>query len=204
MNHKGDPMSERIGHCTRRTGETAVTVTWNLDGAGDAEISTGVGFLDHMLHLLAHHGLFDLSVQTQGDLHVDAHHTVEDTGLALGIALREGLGERRGIIRMAHAVVPMDEALALVAVDLSGRPYAVLDMPLSGPMLGTLPTEMVPHFFHSLAGEARCNLHARLLAGSNDHHRVEAVFKGLGRALYAASRIDPARGDRVPSTKGVL
>ncbi|HVA92224.1 MAG TPA: imidazoleglycerol-phosphate dehydratase HisB [Chloroflexota bacterium] len=197
-------MNERIGRCTRQTGETAVTVTWNLDGAGNAEVATGVGFLDHMLHLLAHHGLFDLSVQVKGDLQVDAHHTVEDTGLALGIALREALGERRGITRMAHAIVPMDEALALVAVDLSGRPYAALELPLTGPMLGALPTEMVPHFFHSLATEARCNLHARLLAGANDHHRVEAVFKGLGRALYAASRLDPARGDRVPSTKGVL
>ena len=197
-------MSPRVGNCSRKTGETEVTVTWNLDGAGTAEISTGIGFLDHMLDLFAHHGLFDLQVHAQGDLHVDAHHTVEDTGLALGIALREGLGERRGIVRMAHAVVPMDEALALVAVDCSGRPYAVLDVPLTGPSLGTLPAEMVPHFFHSLAAEARCNLHARLLSGSNDHHKVEAVFKGLGRALYAATRRDPARGDRIPSTKGAL
>ena len=197
-------MSARIGRCSRQTGETAISVVWNLDGSGNAEVSTGIGFLDHMLHLLAHHGLFDLTVEAKGDLHVDAHHTVEDTGLAMGIALREALGERRGITRMAHAVVPMDEALALVAVDLSGRPYAALDMPFNGPMLGTLPTEMAPHFLHSLAGEARCNLHARLLAGDNDHHRVEAVFKGLGRALHAATRLDPARGDRVPSTKGVL
>lgn len=197
-------MSERIGRCARQTGETAVEVTWNLDGTGSAELATGVGFLDHMLHLFAHHGLFDLTVRATGDLHVDAHHTVEDTGLALGIALREALGERRGITRMAHAIVPMDEALALVAVDLSGRPYAALDLPFGGPMLGALPTEMVPHFFHSLATEARCNLHIRLLAGANDHHRVEAAFKGLGRALHAATRIDPGRADRVPSTKGVL
>jgi imidazoleglycerol-phosphate dehydratase len=197
-------MAQRIGSIKRETGETQVSVTWNLDGTGVAEVATGVGFLDHMLHLFAHHGLFDLRVQASGDLHVDAHHTVEDTGLALGSALREALGERRGIVRMAHAVVPMDEALALVAVDLSGRPYYVGELPLSGPMLGALPTEMVPHFFHSLATEARCNLHIRLLAGANDHHKVEAAFKGLGRALYAATRIDPARGDRVPSTKGVL
>ena len=197
-------MTTRVGRCSRQTGETTVSVTWNLDGAGAAEVDTGVGFLDHMLHLLAHHGLFDLTVQARGDLHVDAHHTVEDTGLAMGSAFLEALGERRGITRMAHAIVPMDEALALVAVDLSGRPYAVLDIPFNGPALGTLPTEMVPHFFHSFAGEARCNLHARLLTGENDHHRGEGVFKGLGRALYAATRIDPARGDRVPSTKGVL
>lgn len=197
-------MADRIGSCTRTTGETSATVTWNLDGSGAARITTGVGFLDHMLDLLCHHGLFDLSVEVHGDLHVDAHHTVEDTGLALGAALRDALGDRRGIVRMAHAIVPMDEALALVAVDCSGRPYAVLDIPLAGPALGTLPAEMVPHFFHSLAAEARCNLHARLLAGTNDHHKVEAVFKGLGRALYAATRLDPARGDRIPSTKGVL
>jgi imidazoleglycerol-phosphate dehydratase len=157
-----------------------------------------------MLNLLSHHGLFDLDVQAVGDLHVDAHHTVEDTGLALGIALREALGERRGVVRMAHAIVPMDEALALVAVDLSGRPYAALDMPLRTHMLGAMPTELVPHFFHSLATEARCNVHARILAGSNDHHVVEAVFKGLARALHAASRVDPARVGRVPSTKGVV
>lgn len=197
-------MADRIGSCTRTTGETSATVTWNLDGSGAARITTGVGFLDHMLDLLCHHGLFDLSVEVHGDLHVDAHHTVEDTGLALGAALRDALGDRRGIVRMAHAIVPMDEALALVAVDCSGRPYAVLDIPLAGPALGALPAEMVPHFFHSLAAEARCNLHARLLAGTNDHHKVEAVFKGLGRALYAATRLDPARGDRIPSTKGVL
>ncbi|HWE62078.1 MAG TPA: imidazoleglycerol-phosphate dehydratase HisB [Chloroflexota bacterium] len=194
----------RIGSCTRITGETKANVTWNLDGNGVTQIATGVGFLDHMLDLLCHHGLFDLTVDVQGDLHVDAHHTVEDTGLALGAALREALADRRGIVRMGHAVVPMDEALALVAVDLSGRPYTVLDIPLSGPMLGTLPAEMVTHFFQSLANEARCNLHARVLAGANDHHKVEAVFKGLGRALHAATRRDPARGDRIPSTKGVL
>jgi imidazoleglycerol-phosphate dehydratase len=157
-----------------------------------------------MLDLLTHHGLFDISVEAAGDLHVDAHHTVEDVGLGLGLALREALGERRGIVRMAHAAVPMDDALALVAVDLSGRAFTSLDLRLGGQMLGTLPTEMVPHFFQSLAGEARFNLHIHMLAGSNDHHLVEAAFKGLGRALHAATRLDPGRGDRVPSTKGVL
>jgi imidazoleglycerol-phosphate dehydratase len=195
---------ERRGHCLRETAETRVEVDWLVDGAGVARISTGIGFLDHMLTLLAHHGLFDLTVDATGDLVVDAHHTVEDTALALGIALREALGERRGIVRMAHSIVPMDDALALVAVDCSGRPYCVCDIPLGSASLGLLPTEMVPHFFHSLATEARCNLHARILTGANDHHKVEAVFKGLARALHAATRLDPARGDRIPSTKGVL
>jgi imidazoleglycerol-phosphate dehydratase len=196
--------SERRGHCLRETGETRVEVDWLLDGTGSAHSATGIGFLDHMLTLLAHHGLFDLRVEARGDLAVDAHHTVEDTALALGMALREALGERRGIVRMAHSVVPMDEALALVAVDCSGRPYAVCDIPLGPTSLGQLPTEMVPHFFHSLATEARCNLHARILTGANDHHKVEAVFKGLARALHAATRLDPARGNQIPSTKGVL
>lgn len=197
-------MAARIGTCKRTTNETSAEVTLNLDGTGSVSARTGIGFLDHMLDLFAHHGLFDLSIAVQGDLHVDAHHTVEDAGLALGAALREALGDRRGIVRMGHAIVPMDEALGLVAIDLSGRPYAVLDIPLSGQPLGTLPAEMVDHFFHAVATEARCTLHARVLAGRNDHHKVEALFKGLGRALHAATRIDPARGDRVPSTKGVL
>jgi imidazoleglycerol-phosphate dehydratase len=197
-------MEARIGSCSRITGETRIDARWHLDGSGVASVKTGVGFLDHMLDLLAHHGLFDLQVEAAGDLHVDAHHTVEDTGLALGVALLQALGDRRGIVRMAHAVVPMDDALALVAVDLSGRPYSALDLPLRSSMLGNLPADMVPHFFHSLATEARCNLHVRLLAGDNDHHKVEAAFKGFARALYAATRIDPGRGGRVPSSKGVL
>ncbi len=197
-------MEPRVGTCSRLTGETRIDARWNLDGSGSAAVKTGVGFLDHMLDLLAHHGLFDLSVEAVGDLHVDAHHTVEDTGLALGLALLQALGDRRGIVRMAHAVVPMDDALVLVAVDLSGRPYCALDLPLRGAMLGTMPDEMVSHFFHSLATEARCNLHIRQLAGENDHHRVEAAFKGFARALHAATRLDPVRGVRIPSSKGVL
>jgi imidazoleglycerol-phosphate dehydratase len=197
-------MAARVGTCSRLTGETRIDTRWDLDGSGTATIKTGVGFLDHMLDLLAHHGMFDLNVEAAGDLHVDAHHTVEDTGLALGVALLQALGDRRGIVRMAHAVVPMDDSLVLVAVDLSGRPYCAVDLPLRGPMLGTLPADMVPHFFQSLATEARCNIHVRLLAGENDHHKVEAAFKGAARALYAATRIDLARGARIPSSKGVL
>ena len=197
-------MDGRIGSCSRITGETRVDARWHLDGSGAATAKTGVGFLDHMLDLVAHHGLFDLHVEAVGDLHVDAHHTVEDTGLALGVSLLQALGDRRGIARMAHAVVPMDDALVLVAVDLSGRPFCALDLPLRSPMLGALPTDMVPHFFQSLATEARCNLHVRMLAGENDHHKVEAAFKGFARALHAATRIDPGREGRVPSSKGVL
>lgn len=199
-----EKMEARIGACTRETGETHVDVTWNLDGTGTASVHTGVGFLDHMLNLVAYHGLFDLDVRVIGDLEVDAHHSVEDAGIGLGIALKNALGERRGITRMAHAFVPMDEAMALVAIDLSGRPFTVCDVPLAADMLGSLPSDMVPHFFQSLATEARCNLHLRLLAGDNDHHKVEAVFKAFARALHAASRMDPARGYDVPSTKGVL
>jgi imidazoleglycerol-phosphate dehydratase len=197
-------MEPRVGSCTRETGETSVKVRWSLDGAGAASVSTGVGFLDHMLTLVAHHGLFDLEVEVSGDLHVDAHHTIEDTAIGLGTALQVAVGDARGIVRMAHAFVPMDEALVLVAIDLSGRPYSVCDLPLSAPMIGTFPAEMVEHFFSSLAVAARCNVHVRMLAGSNEHHKVEAAFKAFARALHTASRIDALRGDRVPSTKGVL
>jgi imidazoleglycerol-phosphate dehydratase len=197
-------MDPRLGSSTRVTGETKVEAAWNLDGTGSATIGTGVGFLDHMLDLVAHHGLFDLQVHAAGDIHVDAHHTIEDTGLALGAALLQALGDRRGITRIAHVVQPMDEALVLVAVDLSGRPWCGVDLPLHQASLGAMPTEMVPHFFHSLATEARCTLHIRLLAGENDHHKTEAAFKGFARALRLATRIDPERGDRVPSSKGML
>lgn len=196
--------SGRVGRCQRETRETRVEARWALDGRGSAEVSTGVGFLDHMLELLAQHGLFDLEVRAQGDLHVDEHHTVEDVGIVLGRALNEALGERRSLRRIAHAIVPMDEALALVAVDLSGRGLALVDVPLSGPRIGAFPTDMVEHFLHSLAVEARITLHVQLLRGRNDHHIVEAVFKGLARALDAATERDPRLGDAVPSSKGLL
>jgi len=188
----------------RQTRETDMTVRLSLDGTGQHDISTGVGFLDHMLTHVAVHGLFDLDLQAVGDLHIDPHHTIEDTALALGQALAEALGDKAGAVRMGSAYVTMDEALALVAVDLSGRPYAVVDAAWHGPAIGQFPTSLVAHFFESLAAAARANLHARLLAGRDDHHQAEALFKALGRALDAATRVDDRRLGVVPSTKGVL
>ncbi|MCS6962536.1 imidazoleglycerol-phosphate dehydratase HisB [Thermoflexus sp.] len=196
-------MGPREARRQRRTAETAVEIFLRLDGQGKARVETGIGFLDHLLHHLAVHGLFDLEVQARGDLHIDPHHTTEDVAIVLGQALDEALGDRRGIVRMGHAWVPMDEALAFVAVDLSGRPYAVLDLAFSGPAVGALPTSLIPHFLETLAVHARMNLHARLLYGRDDHHRAEALFKALGRALDMAVRLDPRRRD-IPSTKGTL
>lgn len=197
-------MAERLGRCARETRETRVQVEWALDGAGIATVHTGVGYLDHMLDSLARHGLFDLEVRADGDLHVDEHHTVEDVAITMGRALADALGDRRGVRRMGDAAVPLDEALALCAVDLSGRGLATLDIPLRTPRLGQLPTEMVPHFFQSLAMEAHITLHLHVLRGENDHHKVEACFKALARALDWATSIDPRIADQVPSTKGVL
>ncbi len=194
----------RTAKIHRKTLETDIQITLNLDGTGRHETATGLGFLDHMLSHLAVHGLFDLTVRAQGDLHVDAHHTVEDVALALGQAFDQALGDRAGIVRIGTATVPMDEALALVAVDLSGRPYAVTEMSWNGPMVGGLPVTLIPHIFESFAVTARANVHARVLYGRDDHHKVEALFKALGRALDTAVRIDARRGGMPPSTKGVL
>lgn len=188
----------------RQTKETTVQVTLALDGKGLYQVNTGIGFLDHMLAHLAVHGLFDLTVEASGDLAVDAHHTVEDVALTVGQAFDQALGDRAGIVRLGSAYVPMDEALAFVAVDLSGRPYAVTEMVWAGPAVGGLPVTLIPHFFESFAVTARANVHARLLYGRDDHHKAEALFKALGRALDAATRLDPRRGEAVPSTKGVL
>ncbi len=194
---------KRVGKVERRTGETEVSVRWVLDGSGQADVATGLGFLDHMLHHLAVHGLFDLTVRATGDRHVDEHHTVEDVALCLGQALDAALGDRRGLVRAAHAYVPMDEALAFVAVDLGGRPYAVIDTPFDTPRVGQVATSLFPHFLETLAVHGRLNLHARILYGADDHHRAEALFKAMARALDAATRLDPRRGG-VPSTKGML
>ena len=188
----------------RKTNETDVAIQLDLDGQGLHQVATGVGFLDHMLTHLAVHGLFDLTVQAQGDLHIDVHHTVEDVALALGQALDQALGKRKGIVRMGSSYVPMDESLAFVAVDLSGRPYSVIQADWHTPAVGNIPTSLFPHFFESLAVTARLNLHARILYGRDDHHQAEALFKALGRALEAAVRLDPRRQGRVPSTKGTL
>ncbi len=197
-------ISKRIANVERKTRETEITVSLDLDGTGEYEASTGIGFLDHMLAHVAVHGLFDLRVQAEGDLHVDPHHTVEDAALTLGRAFDQALGDRSGIVRMGSAYVPMDETLAFVAVDLSGRPYAVTELSWSGPTVGGLPVTLLPHFFESFAVTARANVHARVLYGRDDHHKAEALFKALGRALDTATRLDPRRGGSVPSTKGLL
>lgn len=187
----------------RTTRESSIQLTLNVDGSGKAQIDTGIGFLDHMLTLLAGHGLFDLEVKATGDLHVDEHHTAEDTLICLGKAFDQALGDRRGIVRTAHSYVPMDESLALVAVDLSGRPYCVFNAEFVTPRLGTLGTDLIFHLFESFAIHGRMNLHAQVLYGRNDHHKVEALFKGLARALDSATQLDARRQD-VPSTKGTL
>lgn len=194
----------RMATVTRKTGETDIELTLNIDGSGLADISTGVGFLDHMLDALARHARFDLTVRAEGDLHIDEHHTVEDVGIVLGRALGQALGERRGIIRMGHAIVPMDEALALVAVDFGGRGYFVFDGSFSTERIGQMGTSLIPHFFESIAHEGKLNLHARLLAGVDDHHRAEALFKALARALDMATEVDERLAGQVPSTKGTL
>ncbi|MBI5033650.1 MAG: imidazoleglycerol-phosphate dehydratase HisB [Chloroflexi bacterium] len=195
--------NERVATVARKTKETDIAITLNLDGAGNADIATGVPMLDHMLSHVAVHGMIDLHVRATGDLQIDAHHTVEDVAIVLGAALAQALGDKRGIARMGHAYVPMDESLAFVAVDLSGRAYAVIDAPFSTPMIGTMPASLVEHFFETLATHAKMNLHARVLYGRDDHHKAEALFKALGRALAIAVAMD-ARRSGVASTKGVL
>ncbi len=197
-------MSERTATISRRTGETDITLTLTVDGTGAAELATGIGFLDHMLTLFAKHGLFDISLKAVGDLQVDEHHTAEDVCICLGQALDRALGDRRGIVRTAHSFVPMDEALGFVAVDLGGRPYCVVEAVFVTPRVGQLGTDLIAHLFESIAVHGRLNLHARILYGHNDHHKVEALFKAFGRALDAATRIDERLGGAVPSTKGTL
>lgn len=193
----------RQARIERKTKETEIELELNIDGRGHAEIATGIGFLDHMLTLFASHGLFDLTVRSKGDLHVDEHHCAEDTLICLGKAFDQALGDRRGIVRTAHSYVPMDESLALVAVDLGGRAYCVFDAEFATPRVGQLGTDLLFHLFESLAIHARMNLHAKVLYGRNDHHKIEGLFKALARAMDAATQIDPRRHD-VPSTKGTL
>lgn len=194
----------RKSEVVRKTKETDIKVDIDLDGTGNYQIKTGVGFFDHMLCHLALHGMFDLKVEAQGDLEVDAHHTIEDCALTLGQAIDKALGERLGINRIGSAYVPMDEALALVVVDLSGRPYAAFQAQWCGTALGEMPVSMVKHFFSSLAVTTRANIHAHLIQSEDDHHAAEALFKALGRALGEACRIDPRRDRSIPSTKGTL
>jgi imidazoleglycerol-phosphate dehydratase len=197
-------MEQRRTNISRRTNETDITLTLNIDGTGQSDVSTGIGFLDHMLMLWAKHGLFDLSLHATGDLHVDEHHTAEDACMCLGRALDQALGERRGLVRTGHSCVPMDEALAQVVVDLGGRPYCIVLATFGTPRVGQLGTDLIAHLLESIAFHGRFNLHAQVLYGNNDHHKVEAIFKALARALDTASRIDDRLIGIVPSTKGVL
>ncbi|WP_062432138.1 imidazoleglycerol-phosphate dehydratase HisB [Herbidospora daliensis] len=195
----------RVGRIERTTKETSVLVEIDLDGTGEVEIATGVGFFDHMLNQLGKHGLFDLTVKTEGDLHIDAHHTIEDTAIALGAALKQALGDKSGIRRFGNASCPLDESLAEVTVDLSGRPYLVHSEPENmAPMIGPdYDTTMTRHILESIVASASICLHVRVPYGRNAHHIVEAQFKALARALRAATELDP-RATGVPSTKGVL
>jgi imidazoleglycerol-phosphate dehydratase len=197
-------VAKRTAKIKRKTRETDISLSLDLDGSGQYDVSTEIGMLDHLLESLARHALFDLKVKATGDIDRDPHHLVEDVGLVLGQALNQALGERRGITRFGSALVPMDESLAMVAVDLGGRPYASIDLTFGREMIGQLPSEDVAHALEAFAQEGRLNLHIRLLSGDNDHHVAEAAFKGLARALRTAVAIDPRVADAVPSTKDVL
>lgn len=197
-------MTARIGAVSRRTAETSIDISLNLDGSGKFVTETGVGFLDHMLSHIAKHGVFDLEVRCTGDLWIDHHHTVEDIGICLGEAFAQAAGDKAGLVRAGSAYMPLDEALARAAVDLSGRPYAVLDLRLLGREIGGLPPDLFNHFLESFAFAAKINLHLSVLAGVNDHHKIEAAFKAMARALDTAVRVDPRRGGDIPSTKGTL
>ncbi len=197
-------MTARTTTITRKTAETDITITLNLDGSGASTIETGIGFLDHMLTALARHALFDLQVEAVGDLHIDFHHTTEDIGIVLGQAILKALGEKRGITRFGHAVVPMDEALVEAAIDISGRAHCSWSVVFARPKVGEMDTELFEEFFRALAGNAVLTLHVRELAGTNAHHVAEACFKSVARALRQAVTLDPRLGGAVPSTKGSL
>lgn len=196
--------SPRKSTYTRDTRESQISVAWDLDGTGQSDISTGLGMFDHLLDQLARHGLFDITVVAKGDLHVDPHHTIEDAGIALGRAFTQAVGDAKGIVRMADALVPLDEALAQVAVDVSGRGYASVNVRWSGERIGEVPCDLVEHFLQSLASEGKFNLNVRVLSGVNDHHKAEAIMKGLARALCLATRVEPRRAGQTPSTKGAI
>lgn len=194
----------RLAKINRKTNETDISIELNIDGTGQYDIDTGIGFLDHMLTHIAVHGLFDLSIHAKGDLQVDVHHTLEDVALVLGSCFDKALGERKGIVRMGSFFVPMDETLAFAAIDLSGRPYAVINSEWGGALVGNIPTSLLPHFFESFAITSRSNLHGQILYGRDDHHKSEALFKAFARAMAAAVQIDPRRAETIPSSKGSL
>ncbi len=193
----------RTSDISRKTKETQIHVSLNLDGTGEASIKTGVGFFDHMLDLLTRHSLIDLTVEATGDLHIDAHHTVEDVGIVLGQAIEKAVGDKKGIYRYGWSIVPMDESLAQVAIDLSGRPAFVYNAQYRGSMIGNFPVELVDEFFKSVATNAKMNLHVNVPYGTNNHHIAEAIFKAFAKALRQATERDP-RNPNVPSTKGTL
>ncbi|MCR5148649.1 MAG: imidazoleglycerol-phosphate dehydratase HisB [Eubacterium sp.] len=188
----------------RKTGETDIMIEIDLDGSGKAEVDTGIGFFDHMLNSFAKHGFFDLKVKVKGDLYVDTHHTIEDTGIVLGKAIKEALGDKAGIRRYASFIMPMDESLILSAVDLSGRPYLSYDLTLNTMKVGEFDTQMVKEFFYAVSYAGEMNLHLKQISGGNDHHIIEAAFKAFANALKEATRPDERLGDRLLSTKGTL
>lgn len=194
----------RKSEVVRKTAETDIALTLNLDGSGTGAINTGVGFLDHMLELLTRHARFDLDVECMGDTHVDSHHTVEDVGICLGSAFAQALGDARGICRFSDVTLPMDEAVVLCAVDISGRSHLSLDVPLSDRTVGSMDTELLEEFLLAFTRKAGLTLHLRMLAGKNAHHIIEACFKSLARALRAAIKIDDEYRDEIPSTKGTI
>lgn len=194
----------RTASVERKTTETKIAVRLDLDGEGSYDVTTGVGFFDHMLEQFAKHALIDLAVRTEGDLHIDAHHTVEDTGIALGQAVRQALGERRGITRYAHAYIPMDETLSRVAIDISGRPFLVWRVAFSQARIGAMDTELFAEFFRAFAFAAGVTLHVDNIYGVNNHHIVESCFKGLAHALKDAAAIDSRKSEAIPSTKGSI
>lgn len=193
----------RIGECSRNTSETQIQVSIDLDGTGKSEVSTGIGFFDHMLISFAKHGLFDLTVKVTGDLYVDCHHTIEDTGIALGVALRKALGDKKSIKRYGNMILPMDESLVLCALDLSGRPYLVFNVDFTTDRVGYFDTEMVKEFFHAITYTTGMNLHIKMLEPGNNHHMIEGIFKAFAKALDQATIIDDRITD-VLSTKGTL
>ncbi len=202
--HRTLPVTSRRASITRKTKETDIAVTVDLDGTGAYDVATGVGFLDHMLEQLARHSLIDITLKAKGDLHIDQHHTTEDCGIALGQALAKALGDRAGIARYASAFLPMDEAMTRVAIDVSGRPYLVWQVAFARPKIGEMDTELFREWFQAFAMNAGITLHVESLYGENCHHIAETCYKGLARALREAITIDPRQGKRVPSTKGTL
>ena len=194
----------RTATVSRDTAETKITVTLNLDGTGQSKLATGIGFFDHMLDQIARHGLIDLDVQCKGDLHIDGHHTVEDVGICIGQAVRQAVGDKKGLTRYGHSYVPLDEALSRVVVDFSGRPGLVLDAKFTAGMIGQLDTQLIHEFFQGFANHAHVTLHIDNLKGINAHHQAETIFKAFGRALRMALTPDPRMAGTVPSTKGVL